>query len=46
MKQFKSVVWSWDGVILFLLNFVINSFPRLSDFTELIAGLKKFEVFN
>ena len=44
MKQFKSVVWSWDGVILFLLNFVINSFPRLSDFTD--CEVKKFEVFN
>ena len=27
----KSVAWLWNGVILFLLDFVINSFTRLSE---------------
>ena len=30
----KNVALLSDGVILLLLNFVINSFPRLSDFTD------------
>ena len=32
--QSKSLAWLWGGVILFLLNFVSNSFTRLSDLTD------------
>ena len=39
MKQ--DLAWLWDGVILFLLNFVINSFPRL---ILLIAGLNIWSI--
>ena len=40
----KIVVWLWDGVILFLLNIVINSFPRLSDFTDCGVKHSKYSI--
>ena len=38
MKQECSVIVRWRDFVLLLLNFVINSFPRPSDFID--CGVK------
>ena len=44
MKQECSVIMRWRDFVLLLLNFVINSFPRLSDFTDCGVKHSKYSI--
>ena len=44
MKQECSVIMGRRDFVLLLLNFVINSFPRLSDFTDCGVKHSKYSI--